>query len=542
MHQQQFVGDHDDGSSLFETIDTLKDDIYDKITICRSKVEMRSELLEQSVDTIKSTFDDLRAHLKKREDALIDALKVAEEDSFKSQETFIKDAEAFRDTVYDLEDEIKSSIPIPNQIAVNAYQRRLEAMSGQLKGMLGNAFEPVFERNTQEVRFFEGLRVGHIKTGALFNNVKVNAAASDVEDGAMPNPELKISDTKAMPSPELKISDTDTFSLHRPGVDINESIITSIVWKNRKIIATDKSNRKLKIFSDEGLFLHDIIFSNAEPYCVAPIDTVVDMNDGVEKFCVTFPKVKYLYFICYESQVKNKPPTIWFYLQTQVGYSGVSAGYFKNQILCTVVSNSGDPRVDFVDFKGNVLKTISVDSARRNVFSFPRYIITNANSIIVSDHKQNEVAFLDYNGVVLGQYRGVRSHPLVNPYDITVDGEGNVYVMDGKTGDVHVIDAELRTIGIIHCGSKLIDPRLLEYDAFTNRLAITHGAGEVTMYPVTPNYTVAEFNTGESTNHGSSAKLAPGDDSPIMKRRSWAGSEGLLMAPQGTNGRASPGF
>ena len=341
-----------------------------------------------------------------------------------------------------------------------------------------------------------------------------------------------------MPNPELKISDRDTFSLHRPGVDQKESIITSIIWKNRKIVATDKSNKKLKIFTDEGLFLHDIIFSNAEPYCVAPIDTVVDKNDGVEKFCVTFPKVKYLYFVCYESQVKNKAPTIWFYLQTQVGYSGVSAGYFKNQILCTVVSNSGDPRVDFVDFKGNILKTI----ANPNLFSFPRYILTKSNAIIASDYKLNQVIFLDYNGVVLGQYRGARGHSLVNPYDITIDGEGNVYVMDGKTGDVHVTDAQLRTIGIIQCGSKLLRPRLLEYDAITNRLAIMHGAGEVTMYPVTPNYTIEEFDTGENNHHESSGNLAPGDDSPTVKRRSWAGSEGLLMAPQDNSGRLSPGF
>ena len=535
MHQQPLERDQDDGSSLFETIDTLKDDMYDKLTICRSKIEMRSELLDQSVDTIKSAFEDLHAMLKKREDALIDALKVAEIDSVKSQEKFIKDAEAFRDSVYDIEDEIKQQVPTDNQIAVNAYRRRLEAMSGQLKGMLGYVFEPVFERTTREERILEGLRVGHVKTTSLFTRggeTDANAIANYEEDGATPNP-------------VLKVGDTGTFSLHRPGVDQNESIITSIVWKNGKIVATDKSNKKLKFFTEDGQFLHDIIFSNAEPYCVASVDNVVEINDGVEKFCVTFPKVKYLYFVCYESQVKDKPPTIWFYLQTQVGYSGVSAGIVKNQILCTVVCNSGDPRVDIVDFQGNVLKTVGIDclgSRRRSIFNFPRYILTNSNAIIVSDYKMNEVSFLDYNGVVLGQYRGVRGHPLVNPYDITVDGEGNVYVMDGKTGDVHVTDARFKTISIIRCGAKLLRPRLLEYDTITNRLAITHGAGDVTIYPVTPNYTIEEFGTRERTHNGSMEKLAPGEGSPTIKRRSWAGSEGLLMAPQDINGRASPGF
>ena len=137
---------------------------------------------------------------------------------------------------------------------------------------------------------------------------------------------------------------------------------------------------------------------------------------------------------------------------------------------------------------------------------------------------------------------GVHGHPLVNPFDITFDGEGNIYVLDGKTGHIQAFDTQFRTISVIRCGSKLLNPRLLEYDIPTNRLAITHAAGKVTIYPVTPKYTIEEFETEESTGHGSSGNLAPGDSSPSTMRRSLAGSEGLLMAPQDTSGRASPGF
>ena len=373
MHQQPLRRTDDDGSTLLESIDTFSAEIQDKIAKSCSKIEMKSELLDQSLDTIKSSFDDLHTVLNKREDALIDDLKAVSEESVKSQETFVKDAETLAESVDKLQDEMKKSVPISDQIAVNAYRRRLETMSGQFKGMLGKVFEPVFARDTSE-RIIEGLRVGQIKTEVSYKPAE-DASATNGENWAM----LK---------PDLKITDSDTFSLHRPDVDQKESIITSIVWKNGRILATDKSNRKLKIFTEEGQFLFEILFSNAEPYCVASIDSVIDRDDAVDKFAVTFPKAKYLYFVCYESKVKNKQPSIWFYFKTEVGYSGVSPGSRTNQLLCTVVSNSGDPRIDILDFQGHILQAFSVDSADRYLFSFPRYILTNANNIIVSDHKK----------------------------------------------------------------------------------------------------------------------------------------------------------
>lgn len=259
----------------------------------------------------------------------------------------------------------------------------------------------------------------------------------------------------------------------------------------------------------------------------------------MDTFAVTFPKAKYIYFVSFDGKEITKPPAILSYFATEVGYSGVARGSLENSIFGTVVSNSGEPRVDLLDVRGKTLTTFNSDEFRRPLFSFPRYILVNDKTVIVSDHKMNAVIFLDFHGKVHGKYVGFQGQQLINPYDITCDGEGNVYVIDGRTGDIHVFDKMLRIISVIRSGSSLLNPRLLKYDIQTNRLAITHGAGMVTVYPVKSNYTIEEFETEHISGH--SDPLRTGDTCWSPETHS-AGSEGLLLFPQDAERAPSPGF
>ena len=73
-------------------------------------------------------------------------------------------------------------------------------------------------------------------------------------------------------------------------------------------------------------------------------------------------------------------------------------------MFATVVSNSGEPRVDHLNVLGQVLKSFTKDSYGHSMFSFPRYILVNANTVIVSDHIMNAVLLLNTSGLPKGRY------------------------------------------------------------------------------------------------------------------------------------------
>ena len=506
-------------SALLQAVEEAKEDIQHRISTTRTKIDMQSELKDQLVDDIKAVFDDMHATLTTRETKLIETAQEEYEESVKCQNEFLKHSGDIVESVNQLYSEIKHALPIKDEITVNTYRRKLEAVQKQFNRSSEKVFEPVFAADDRERKIVLGLRIGKIERKTLEEGYR-NKDWADLK-------------------PELKVTDTGIFSLHKGEADLKESIISSLVWANGRLVVTDKSNRKLKIFTEEGEILHNIVFSNAEPYCVA----LVDSANYVDKFAITFPKTKYVYFVNSSLAEISKPPWVSFYMETEVGYSGVARGPHPNTIFGTVVSNSGEPRIDVVDFSKKILKTFKLDPYGQPLFSFPRYILVNANTIIVSDHIMNAVIFLDLKGQLLGRYTGFEGQPLIKPFDIAFDGLNNVYVLDGKTGHIHVIDSKFRVVTIIKCGRTLLNPRLLEYDLTTNRLAIIYAGGTLSIYPVKSECTIEEFeidDPAQLTGHAF-GPLSPGDISPRDKRRS-AGSEGFLLLPEGGDRAPSPGF
>ena len=117
-----------------------------------------------------------------------------------------------------------------------------------------------------------------------------------------------------------------------------------------------------------------------------------------------------------------------------------------------------------------------------------------------------------------------------------MDGEGNVFVVNGRTNNIHVFDPKLRYINVIKCGAKLLNVRLLEYDTKTNRLAIIHSGGYISIYPVTPNFSIQEFEVEETESHyreplGAGSLTHANITSPSLKHS--AGVEGLIL-PEGS--------
>ena len=366
MSHQQVTHGSDAGSHLLEEIGRCKADIENKISTVRAKIDMFDELKEQTIDQIKAKFDAARAILSKKESELVHEAQTALGDSLAKQQHFVKDSVAVIDAVKNLEKEVETSLPLGDQIVINKFYGKFKAIAKDSKRTGKELAEPVFIPDENAEGSLSQLTLGKIKTQVCFK--------TDMETFR------DLSNSGGIP--DLVIThEAETFSLHRADMDLKPSIFSSFVWANGRIVLTDKSNRKLKFFTEDGKFLYDMLFSNAEPYCVA----VLNKTPKGDTYAITFPKNKYIYFV-FLADSGETPPSVLSYLATYVGYSGVTRDPNSESIFATVVSNSGEPRVDHLNVLGQVLKSFTKDSYGHLMFSFPRYILVNANTIIVSDH------------------------------------------------------------------------------------------------------------------------------------------------------------
>lgn len=287
------------------------------------------------------------------------------------------------------------------------------------------------------------------------------------------------------------------FPTQRTGLDMNPCFLTGLLWVNNIFVVSDKANKRVKFFTEGGQFLGELMFTNALPYGICHMTG--------HTFAVTLPKVRQIYF----ARLGNGKADVISSFQTMVGYAGLSK-YDENSLLTSMASNTpGESHVDIIGFRGEVFKSFHNDPVlRAPLFKFPRFITSFQGVLIISDWRKDCVIFLHAaTGSILKEYRGTAEHHLVNPYDITLDSRGNVYILNGKDGTVHVLDLQCNLIDVIKETSELLNPRLIAYNDAAGLLAVTHGAGDIqTFYHVVPAPVSVQ---PENTSNNSPSFLSP---------------------------------
>jgi hypothetical protein len=86
-------------------------------------------------------------------------------------------------------------------------------------------------------------------------------------------------------------------------------------------------------------------------------------------------------------------------------------------------------QIQFVDFKGNVLRRIQNSPEGKAYFEEPLHLTSNKtkNVLFVSDREQNAVFAFDEIGTLMDQFHGLPS-----PLGIAADKFDNIYVACGK--------------------------------------------------------------------------------------------------------------
>ncbi|XP_045175588.2 uncharacterized protein LOC123536455 [Mercenaria mercenaria] len=256
-------------------------------------------------------------------------------------------------------------------------------------------------------------------------------------------------------------------------VDVGHCFLTGLLWINNMFVVSDKANKKLKFFEENGSFLGELLFTNALPYGVCHIKD--------NSFAVSLPKARQIYIVC----IQDKTARVLSSFQTYVGYAGLCKGLRVGSMIATMASNTpGESHVDIIGFRGEVFLSFKNDpQLGLPLFKFPRYVEAFQGVLIISDWRKDCVIFLHVTtGSILKEYRGTRDHPLINPYDVSLDERGNVYILNGKDGSVHVVDVQCNLTDVIKETSELLNPRLIAYDDASGRLAVTYGAGDIKTY------------------------------------------------------------
>ena len=254
----------------------------------------------------------------------------------------------------------------------------------------------------------------------------------------------------------------------------------ALSWKMERILVADRANGKIKAYSGIGgaipsfKFIAEMYLGGCEIYDMA----FYEARGEEGRYVVTVPRADTLMFIALGPDRVFK---MVFKLKLSHGYTGVAKGPTGNTLVCAnALPNNGEARIDIVNIQGHVIRTFKRTCSLLN-FSYPRCVEVFNQAIIVADWKLSLVVVLHEDGGAVAQYAGTRSYPLKEPCSLTIDQFGNIMVVDGKTGNIHVIDLYCQPLEVIKC-LRGETAKLISFDNTSHRLAMYRKSGDIGIY------------------------------------------------------------
>jgi DNA-binding beta-propeller fold protein YncE len=112
------------------------------------------------------------------------------------------------------------------------------------------------------------------------------------------------------------------------------------------------------------------------------------------------------------------------------------------------------------------------------------YVATSGDKLYYTNTNTNTVTCCDLHGTTQWEFKDKRD--LQGPLGISVDNDGNVYVVCYKSNNVVVISPDgQRHRQILSSKDGLNDPRVLDYDKSTNRLLVVNKSSTAFLFDVT---------------------------------------------------------
>ena len=112
------------------------------------------------------------------------------------------------------------------------------------------------------------------------------------------------------------------------------------------------------------------------------------------------------------------------------------------------------------------------------------YVATSSDKLYYTNFDTHTVTCCDLHGIT--QWKFNDEHVLQRPYGISVDNDGNVYVVGHSSNNVVVISPNgQRLRELLSSKDGLLNPTALDYDVSTNRLLVVNRSGTAFLFDVT---------------------------------------------------------
>ena len=139
--------------------------------------------------------------------------------------------------------------------------------------------------------------------------------------------------------------------------------------------------------------------------------------------------------------------------------------------------------------RGNGLKMLnlsdrSVSDIYNSSMSYVWYVATSGDKLYYTNTNTHTVTCCDLHGTIQWEFKDERV--LQGPFGISVDNDGNLYVVGYSTNSVVVISPDgQRHRQLLSSKDGLLHPRALDYDISTNRLLVVNESSTAFLFDVT---------------------------------------------------------
>lgn len=295
--------------------------------------------------------------------------------------------------------------------------------------------------------------------------------------------------------PENKLELLNCFRVRRQSGRRNP-VPVALTWNFGRICIVDKANTKVEFFYPDGQFITEMIFDGAELRDVTFLD---ESLNGDTRYVVTCPKKRLLMIIGIDAE--NVPRVFKKHVFRQMYQSICRGPRIQTLVGAEVSKTTGRPCVvNMLTLTGKVLLSIA-HAPSFVLWQYIKSVQVFGSNIIILDWKINLAAVYRDDGSAVGEYRGTEHSPLINPSDMTLDGHGNVLILNGEFQNIHVIDLKCQPLEVIEIprdnSSSISRLKLIAFDLETQRLCIAKGNGDVEVFTFQDDYDC----TPQGSNH-----------------------------------------
>ncbi|XP_045206765.2 E3 ubiquitin-protein ligase TRIM71-like [Mercenaria mercenaria] len=174
------------------------------------------------------------------------------------------------------------------------------------------------------------------------------------------------------------------------------------------LIVADYGNFSIKMIDSKSYSIIGLLKLDRSPWDVTTVSE--------DKLAVTTPYSKEIQFVSFKSNRLKRKGTI------KVEGTCYGIYCYKEQLIVLFKSPA---KLQIIDLKGKVLKSVTKNILGVDIFSNPGYVTASSSSIYVSDREKKAVIQLNWQGDVTGVYRVLRA-----PAGLAMLADGSVFLSD----------------------------------------------------------------------------------------------------------------